>query len=68
MKILNDKLAVALSECKAKDELVKKQTKIAQEAVAGNLSMTLCFYAFHAFCNCCCENFLTMQQIFLSII
>ncbi|KAK4262318.1 hypothetical protein QN277_027894 [Acacia crassicarpa] len=35
LKILNDKLALALSDCKAKDDLVKKQTKIAQEAVAG---------------------------------
>ncbi|XP_028764031.1 filament-like plant protein 7 isoform X1 [Neltuma alba] len=35
LKILNDKLASALSDCKGKDELVKKQTKIAQEAVAG---------------------------------
>ncbi|KAK7251017.1 hypothetical protein RIF29_33876 [Crotalaria pallida] len=35
LKRLNDKLALALSDCNAKDELVKKQTKIAQEAVAG---------------------------------
>lgn len=35
LKILNDKLSLALSDCNAKDELVKKQTKIAQEAVAG---------------------------------
>lgn len=35
LKRLNDKLALALSDCNNKDELVKKQTKIAQEAVAG---------------------------------
>ncbi|XP_027360853.1 filament-like plant protein 7 [Abrus precatorius] len=35
LKRLNDKLALALSECNAKDEQVKKQTKIVQEAVAG---------------------------------
>ncbi|KAF7809846.1 filament-like plant protein 7 isoform X1 [Senna tora] len=32
---LNDKLALAFSDSNSKDELVKKQTKIAQEAVAG---------------------------------
>ncbi|XP_057421267.1 filament-like plant protein 7 [Lotus japonicus] len=32
---LNNKLASALSDCDAKDELVKKQTKIAHEAVSG---------------------------------
>ncbi|KAF7828705.1 filament-like plant protein 7 isoform X1 [Senna tora] len=35
LKKLDDKLALALSDCNAKDELVKKQTKISQEAVAG---------------------------------
>ncbi|XP_061363625.1 filament-like plant protein 7 [Gastrolobium bilobum] len=35
LKRINNKLASALSDCNAKDELVKKQTKIAQEAVAG---------------------------------
>ncbi|KEH31456.1 putative filament-like plant protein [Medicago truncatula] len=34
-KELENKLASALSECNSKDELAKKQTKIAQEAVAG---------------------------------
>ncbi|CAJ2635376.1 unnamed protein product [Trifolium pratense] len=34
-KELNNKLTLALSDCNAKDELVKKQTKIAQDAVAG---------------------------------
>lgn len=34
---LNDKLAFTLSVCNAKDEQVKKQTKIVQEAVAGNV-------------------------------
>ncbi|CAJ1929548.1 unnamed protein product [Sphenostylis stenocarpa] len=35
LKRLNDKLALTLSECNAKDEQLKKQTKIVQEAVAG---------------------------------
>ncbi|KAI4327429.1 hypothetical protein L6164_019892 [Bauhinia variegata] len=35
LKKLNDELALALSDCNSKDDLVKKQTKIAQEAVAG---------------------------------
>ncbi|OIV93869.1 hypothetical protein TanjilG_05572 [Lupinus angustifolius] len=35
MKRVNDKLALALHDCNAKDELVRKQTKIAQEAMAG---------------------------------
>ncbi|KAK7309198.1 hypothetical protein RJT34_05737 [Clitoria ternatea] len=35
LKTLHDKLAVTLSECNAKEEKVKKQTKIVQEAVAG---------------------------------
>ncbi|WVZ09891.1 hypothetical protein V8G54_014421 [Vigna mungo] len=35
LKRLNDKLAFTLSECTAKDEQLKKQTKIVQEAVAG---------------------------------
>ncbi|KAK7406524.1 hypothetical protein VNO78_08151 [Psophocarpus tetragonolobus] len=35
LKRLNDKLAFTLSECNAKDEQIKKQTKIVQEAVAG---------------------------------
>lgn len=38
LKRLNDKLAFALSDCNAKDEQVKKQTKIVQEAVEGNIS------------------------------
>ncbi|CAJ1942851.1 unnamed protein product [Sphenostylis stenocarpa] len=35
LKRLNNKLDSALSDCNAKDELVKKQTKVAQEAMAG---------------------------------
>ncbi|KAK7307643.1 hypothetical protein VNO77_40886 [Canavalia gladiata] len=35
LKRLNDKLAFTLSECNAKDEQIKKQSKIVQEAVAG---------------------------------
>ncbi|KAL5063986.1 hypothetical protein RYX36_025723 [Vicia faba] len=35
LKELNNKLALVNSDCNAKDELVKKQTKIAREAVAG---------------------------------
>ncbi|KAK2410758.1 filament plant protein [Trifolium repens] len=34
-KELNNKLTLTLSDCNAKDELVKKQTKIAQDAMAG---------------------------------
>ncbi|KAG4403777.1 hypothetical protein GLYMA_01G188200v4 [Glycine max] len=36
LKRLNDKLAFTLSECNAKDEQIKKQTKIVQEAVADS--------------------------------
>ncbi|CAK8539699.1 unnamed protein product [Lathyrus sativus] len=35
LKRLNDKLVLALSECSTKDEHMKKQTKIVQEAVSG---------------------------------
>ncbi|XVF17653.1 hypothetical protein REPUB_Repub10bG0141600 [Reevesia pubescens] len=35
LKILNNKLASALSDCNSKDELVKKHEKMALEAVAG---------------------------------
>ncbi|XP_015947118.1 filament-like plant protein 7 [Arachis duranensis] len=35
LKRLNDKLTSAISDCNAKGELLKKQTKIAQEATAG---------------------------------
>ncbi|XP_058777990.1 filament-like plant protein 7 [Vicia villosa] len=35
LKRLNDKLVLALSECNTKDEHMKKQTKIVQEAVSG---------------------------------
>ncbi|KAL2348376.1 hypothetical protein Fmac_002376 [Flemingia macrophylla] len=35
LKRLNDKLAFTLSECNAKDEQLKRQTKIVEEAVAG---------------------------------
>ncbi|XP_014509142.1 filament-like plant protein 7 [Vigna radiata var. radiata] len=35
LKRLNNKLDSALSDCNAKNELVKKQTKVAQEAMAG---------------------------------
>lgn len=52
IRILNDKLSSALAECNAKDEFTKKQTKIGQEAIAGdilfnnivtNLFSPLCF-------------------------
>lgn len=33
LKILNDKLSSTLSECRAKDDLVKKHAKMAQEAI-----------------------------------
>ncbi|XVF61204.1 hypothetical protein PTKIN_Ptkin08bG0111300 [Pterospermum kingtungense] len=35
LKILNNKLSSALSDCNSKDELVKKHEKMALEAVAG---------------------------------
>ncbi|CAL5324637.1 hypothetical protein CsSME_00003709 [Camellia sinensis var. sinensis] len=35
LKILNEKLSSALSECNAKDDLVEKHAKMAQEALAG---------------------------------
>lgn len=35
LKTLNDKLSSAVSECDTKDELVKKQAKMAQEAIKG---------------------------------
>ena len=41
LRILNDKLSSALSECDAKDELVKDHAKMAQEAIAGD---TLWFF------------------------
>lgn len=37
LKRLNDKLVFTLSECNAKDDYMKKQTKIVQEAVSGNV-------------------------------
>ena len=37
LKILSDKLSSALSECNAKDDLAKKQAKLAMEAMAGKL-------------------------------
>lgn len=37
LKRLNDKLVLVLSECNTKDEHMKKQTKIVQEAVSGNV-------------------------------
>lgn len=53
LKRLNDKLAFTLSDCNAKDEQVKKQTKIVQEAVAGNFHAFLCLliYPSPPFCN-----------------
>ncbi|XP_059623905.1 filament-like plant protein 7 isoform X2 [Cornus florida] len=35
LKISNDKLSLALSDCKAKDDLVRKHAQMAQEALAG---------------------------------
>lgn len=37
LRILNDKLSSALSECDAKGELVKDHAKMAQEAIAGDI-------------------------------
>ncbi|KHN44205.1 hypothetical protein glysoja_045696 [Glycine soja] len=39
LKRLNDKLAFTLSKCNAKDEQIKKQTKIVQEAVASHVTL-----------------------------
>ncbi|KAL0332207.1 UNVERIFIED_CONTAM: Filament-like plant protein 7 [Sesamum calycinum] len=35
LRVLNEKLSSALSECNSKDNIAKKQVKIAQEAIAG---------------------------------
>ncbi|KAK4393277.1 Filament-like plant protein 7 [Sesamum angolense] len=35
LRVLNGKLSSALSECNSKDNIAKKQVKIAQEAIAG---------------------------------
>ncbi|KAK4488399.1 hypothetical protein RD792_004162 [Penstemon davidsonii] len=35
LRILNEKLSTALSDCNTKDSITKKQVKIAQEAIAG---------------------------------
>ncbi|KAK6152734.1 hypothetical protein DH2020_012373 [Rehmannia glutinosa] len=35
LQILNEKLSSAVSECNAKDDIAKKQMKIAEEAIAG---------------------------------
>ncbi|KAL2241659.1 filament-like plant protein 7 [Sesamum indicum] len=35
LRVLNEKLSSALSECSSKDNIAKKQVKIAQEAIAG---------------------------------
>lgn len=37
LRISNEKLAAALADCNAKDIITKKQVKIAQEAIAGDL-------------------------------
>ena len=37
LKILSDKLSSALSECNAKDDLAKKQAKLAKGAMTGKL-------------------------------
>lgn len=36
LKILNEKLSSAISECNTKDELLRKHEKMAQEAIAGH--------------------------------
>jgi len=41
LKRLNNKLTSALSDCNAKDELVKKQTKVAQEVMEGSVCVYL---------------------------
>jgi len=46
LKRLNDKLAFTVSECTAKDEQLKKQTKIVEEAVAGNVYALLCVFVY----------------------
>jgi hypothetical protein len=55
-KELNNKLTLTLSDCNAKDELVKKQTKIAQDAVAGNIRACLCVFDYCLPCNVGHEN------------
>jgi len=55
-KELENKLASALDECNSKDELLKKQTKIAQEAVAGNICACLCVFVYCSLYNLRQEN------------
>jgi len=45
LKRLNNKLDSALSDCNAKNELANKQTKVAQEAMAGSI-FNICVYSF----------------------
>lgn len=37
IRILNERLSSTLSDCIAKDNIAKKQVKIAEEAIAGDL-------------------------------
>lgn len=50
LKSLHEKLSSVLAECNAKDDLVKKHTKIVQEAVEGK-SMNLFFTCINSFRN-----------------
>lgn len=43
-KDLNEKLSSALSECNAKDDLVTKHAKVAEEAIAGYCTTTVFFF------------------------
>ena len=40
IKFLNEKISSALSESTHKDDFARKQAKIAQEAIAGDSSLT----------------------------
>lgn len=54
LRILNEKLSSALSECNAKDNIAKKQVKIAEEAIAGDLlfkNIVLTCFGLYAFCT-----------------
>ena len=49
VKNLNDKLSSVLAECNAKDGLVKKHEKMAQEVIIGNVLKFLTSIGFSNF-------------------
>jgi hypothetical protein len=57
LRRLNDKLAFTLSDCNTKDEHMKKQTMIVQEAVLGNVHALIRFVS--------CNSALLSSLIFI---